>query len=129
MGLIQWVGIALLLAFIILLLREQKPLFATALTLAAGALLLFFLFDKIEAILQSMRQFALRAGVQGLFVETLLKIVGIAYITEFAAQTVRDAGLESIAAKVELAGKVFILLLAVPLLQMILDTILKLLAK
>ncbi len=127
MEMFQLVGVALLLGFLILLLREQKPIFAIVISLCAGVLLFVALLGKIELILDMMQRIAKRANVQPAFIETLLKIIGIAYIAEFAAQTLRDAGLDSVAAKVELAGKVFILVLALPILQLILDTILKLL--
>ena len=52
--------------------------------------------------------------VQAFYLETILKIIGIAYITELGANITRDAGLNSIAAKIELAGKIFILLPADP---------------
>jgi stage III sporulation protein AD len=129
MEMMQWAGVALLIGFLVILLKEHKPLFALVLSLAAGVLLLTVLLDKLELVMQMMRRIAERADVQPAFIGTLLKIIGIAYIAEFAAQTLRDAGQESIAAKVELAGKLFILVMALPILQMILDTILKLLER
>jgi stage III sporulation protein AD len=127
MDMLQLVGVALLLGFLVLLLKEQKPVFALMLALVAGVMLIAVLLDKLELIMQMMGRIAERANVQPAFIETLIKMIGIAYIAEFAGQALRDAGLESIAAKVEFAGKVFILVLALPILQMILDTILKLL--
>jgi stage III sporulation protein AD len=56
----------------------------------------------------------------------VLKIIGIAYIAEFGAQIVRDAGQESIASKIELAGKVLILVLAIPIISIIIETVMKL---
>ena len=57
--------------------------------------------------------------------ETVLKIIGIAYIAEFGAQVTRDAGQGSIAAKIELAGKVLILIMAIPIINVIIETIVK----
>ncbi len=56
-----------------------------------------------------------------------MKIIGIAYVAEFGAQIVRDAGQESIASKIELAGKIFILVLAIPIINVIIETLLGLL--
>ena len=50
------------------------------------------------------------------YCQTHLKNIGIAYIAEFAAQITKDAGLGSIAAKIELSGKIFILAMAIPIL-------------
>jgi stage III sporulation protein AD len=125
----QLIGVALLVGCLILLLREHQPMLAMLLGLAAGLLLFYMLFDELQAIIRVMRDIGKRAQVQPAYVETIIKIVGIAFVTEFAAQTLRDAGISGIAAKVELAGKIFILILGIPILQLILDTILKLLEK
>jgi stage III sporulation protein AD len=126
---LQIVGVALIVAFLILLLKDQKPIFAMMLTIVAGIAIFLSLLQPIETIVAQIKAMAERADVQFAFVGTMMKMIGIAYVTEFTVQSLRDAGLESIAAKVELAGKIFILVLAIPIMQMILDTILKLLEK
>lgn len=63
------------------------------------------------------------ANVNSMYIKTILKIIGIAYIAEFSAQISKDAGLGSMASKVELAGKILILALAVPILTALVETI------
>ncbi len=70
-----------------------------------------------------IEKLAVNANVNLIYVETILKIIGIAYIAEFAAQLTKDAGQGAIAAKVELAGKILILAMAVPILTVIIETI------
>ncbi len=123
------IGVALLVGCLVVLLREHNPMMALMLGLVAGVALLLMLLDELSLLFSAMRDISERAQLQPAFIGTLLKIIGIAFITEFAAQTLRDAGVSALAAKVELAGKVFILVLGIPILQMILDTILKLLEK
>ena len=74
-----------------------------------------------------IEQIAVNANINLIYVETILKIIGIAYIAEFAAQISKDAGLGSIASKIELAGKVLILAMAVPILTVLIETIIGLL--
>ena len=69
---------------------------------------------------------AKRAGIGEMYLIILLKIIGISYLVEFGAQVCRDAGEGAIASKVELAGKVMILVMAVPIIAFALDTILRL---
>lgn len=57
--------------------------------------------------------------------KTILKIIGIAYIAELGANLTKDAGLSSVAAKIELAGKIFILLLAIPIISAVAEAILR----
>jgi stage III sporulation protein AD len=74
-----------------------------------------------------LERLALRANINMMYVETILKIIGIAYIAEFGAQITKDAGQGAIAAKIEMAGKVLIMIMAIPILTVIIETIIELL--
>jgi stage III sporulation protein AD len=74
----------------------------------------------------SLEELAARANLNPFFLQTVLKVVGVAYLASFTAQICRDAGESAIAGKVELVGKVAILILALPVMWAILDTMLKL---
>ncbi len=73
-----------------------------------------------------IEKIAINAKVNLIYVETILKIIGIAYIAEFAAQITKDAGQGAIASKIELAGKILILAMAIPILTVMIETIIKL---
>ncbi len=124
---VQIVGLALVAAVLVVVLRPLRPEMALLLSVAAGVVLFLLVVDKVAAVVGVMRELAGRAGVNVLYLGLILKIVGIAYIAEFGAQVCRDAGEGALAAKVELAGKVLVLVLAVPVLVAVLDTLLALL--
>ncbi len=88
---------------------------------------LYTLVGKITDVIQVLKNLAHQANVNQLFLETILKIIGIAYIAEFGAQVTRDAGQGSIAAKIELAGKVLIMVMAIPIITVIIETIVQIL--
>lgn len=73
-----------------------------------------------------IERIAINAKVNIIYVQTILKIIGIAYIAEFAAQITKDAGQGAIASKIELAGKILILAMAIPILTVMIETIIKL---
>lgn len=127
MDMIQIVGIGLISTILILIIKEQKPLFAFLLTVTTSVIIFLFLAGKIGTVITMLEDLAERSGVQIIYLKTVLKIIGIAYIAEMGAQVVRDAGQESIASKIEMAGKVLILVLAVPIIGIIIETVLKLL--
>ncbi|AFQ19086.1 stage III sporulation protein AD [Bacillus thuringiensis HD-789] len=89
-----------------------------------GSVMFLILIDQIHAILQMIERVASEAKVSNVYVETLLKIIGIAYIAEFGAQITKDAGQGAIASKIELAGKILILVMAIPILTVVIETIL-----
>ncbi|ANC77820.1 MAG: stage III sporulation protein AD [Bacillota bacterium] len=129
MEIIQIVGFGLVAAFLALVLKEQKANFAFLVTLMVGAGIFLFLIDKIGQILTMLQRLAINANVNMVYVETLLKIIGIAYIAEFGAQITRDAGQGAIASKIELGGKILILVMAIPILTVIIETVLTLIPK
>jgi len=68
---------------------------------------------------------AINAKVNMIYIETILKIIGIAYIAEFAAQITKDAGQGAIASKIELGGKILILAMAIPIITVLIETIIQ----
>ncbi|CAH0118594.1 hypothetical protein PAE9249_01083 [Paenibacillus sp. CECT 9249] len=124
---IQIVGLGLIATVLILVLKEQKPMFAFVVATFTGIVIFLFLIEKIDAVIQVLQDLAERSGIQMIYLKTILKIIGIAYIAEFGAQIVRDAGQEGIASKIELAGKVLIMVLAIPIISIIIETVLRLL--
>ena len=123
----QIVGLGLIAAILSLLIKEHKPIFAFLLSLFAGALIFLFLIGKIADVIRVLQNLAEHSGINSVYLKTVLKIVGIAYIAEFGAQIVRDTGQEAVAAKIELAGKILILFMAIPIFRIIIETVMKLL--
>ncbi|MCF6408405.1 stage III sporulation protein AD [Pseudalkalibacillus salsuginis] len=123
MEIIQIVGFCLIATFLTIIIKEQKPAFSFLVILFAGATVFLFLIGKIQAVIMMLERLATNANLNMVYVETILKIIGIAYIAEFGAQITRDAGQGSIAAKIELAGKVLILVMAIPILTVLIETI------
>ncbi len=91
-----------------------------------GCAIFLFLVDQVFEVIRMLERIAINANVNLIYVETILKIVGIAYIAEFGAQITKDAGQGAIASKIELAGKILILAMAIPILTVIIETIINL---
>ncbi|MBP1999432.1 stage III sporulation protein AD [Paenibacillus shirakamiensis] len=127
MEMIQVVGLGLIATILILIIKEQKPIFAFLIATTTGITIFLMLIGKIGSIIDVLDNLAQASGVQMIYLKTILKIIGIAYIAEFGAQIVRDAGQDSIASKIELAGKVLIMVLAIPIIGIIIETVMKLL--
>lgn len=109
--------------FLALVVKEHKPIFAFLLTVFVGVVIFLFLIDKISTIIEMLEELALQANINLVYVQTVLKIVGIAYIAEFGAQIAKDAGQGAMASKIELAGKVLIMVMAIPIISVIIETI------
>ncbi|MBD8070407.1 stage III sporulation protein AD [Bacillus sp. PS06] len=126
---IQIVGLGLVATFLALIIKEQKPTFAFMLVVFVGCVIFLFLVDQISDIIRMLEKIAINANVNMVYVETILKIIGIAYIAEFGAQITKDAGQGAIASKIELGGKILILAMAIPILTVIIETVINLIPR
>lgn len=112
--------------FLATILKEQKPNFAFLLVIFVGCTIFLLLVDQIYNIISMLQLIAQKSSVNTAYVETILKIIGIAYLAEFASQITKDAGQGTLASKIELAGKIIILAMAIPILTVLIETILNL---
>jgi len=127
MEIIQIVGLGLSAVILLVVLRGQSPQIAFLLSLLVGVFIFIFLLDRITLVIAMLEKLSVQAGVEMIFLQTILKIIGIAYIAEFAAQIAKDSGEGAIASKIELAGKILILVLALPIVQRVVETVINLL--
>jgi stage III sporulation protein AD len=126
MEIVQVVGLGLVATLLVVILREYRPELAMQVSLAAGVIVMLLVINRIVGAVQVITETAVGAGINLVYLQTLLRIIGIAYLAEFGAQACRDAGESSIAARVELAAKVIILVMAVPVIVEIMESILRL---
>ncbi|CUH97436.1 putative membrane protein [Propionispora sp. 2/2-37] len=126
MDIIQIIGIGFVVTLLSLIIRRERPEIALQLTLALSAIIFLLILAKINTVLNLFRDLAEKANISQLYLNTILKIIGIAYIAEFGAQVCRDAGEGAIAGKIELAGKVMVMVMAIPIIVLVLDTVVRL---
>lgn len=118
------VGLLLCTALLAVMLRGQRPEIAMALGLLAGVLVVAVLLEQMLPLLRTIRQLTDRGGVETESLLVVLKAAGICLLTHLTADTCRDAGESALATKAELAGRVLLLVLAVPLFERILTLVL-----
>jgi len=123
---LQIVAVGLIATVLIVVIKSQRPEMAVLLSVAAGVILFLLVLGKIGSIMDIIKDLASRAGISMVYLGTILKITGIAYIAEFGAQICRDAGEGAVATKIEFAAKILIMVLAVPIVVAVLQALLKL---
>ena len=126
MSMLQLAGFSTAAALAALTLRRLKPDMGAALALAAGVLLTGLVLPSLLQVVEGLSGLAKAGGVKDATLTTLMKITGMSLLADFAAQTCRDAGEEGLAQRTELAGRVMILLLALPTMRALLEQILAL---
>ncbi len=122
MELTALLGVCVVSAAVITLIRQYKSEYAVFISVAAGgAVLLSVLLDIGNGLLE-IRNAVSSLGVDVSYFFVALKALGICVITGFIADTCRDSGNTALAAKAELAGRCAVFLLSVPLLISVFET-------
>ena len=127
MELIKIIGIGLVGLIIIIILKQYKPEFAVYVSIIAGICILIIALSKISGIIDLLQDLATKANISSKFLGIILKITGIAILTEFAVSICQDSGESSIANKIDIGGKVMIITISLPIISSLLETILKIL--
>lgn len=125
MEILQIVTLGIVATLLFLILKNVNQTFAFFVILITGIIIFISVIQQINSIFQLIKTLGTKAQVDGMYLETILKIIGIAYIAELGASITKDAGLTSVASKIELAGKIFILLLAIPIITAVIEAILR----
>ncbi len=125
MLIVKIVGIAYIALFIMLLFKQSKNELNTLLTLTAGALILLIMIEPLKEIIDFLREIADKANIDTVYIGIVLKILAIAYIASFSSALCKDANADSLAAQIDFAGKILILVLAIPILMAVLNSILQ----
>lgn len=125
MDIVQITGLAVISIALISVIKPQKPELALMVSIITGIIVLMFVASRITIIISYISNFADKANVNSVHLSLLLKIVGISYLAEFASQICKDAGETAIASKVELAAKVIIIAMSIPIVGSLLDLIVR----
>ena len=120
-------GLVLVVTVLLIIIRKERPEMAVLLAIAAAGIILTALLKSIAQIVSVFESLALKSQLNLSYLKLIIKIVGLAYLAGFAVQICKDAGEGSMAAKIELAGKIVILSLGIPIMVGLLDLILKIL--
>ena len=127
MEIVKIIGIALVAVIIIIILKQYRPEFAVYASIIAGVIILILVMDKLYSIVNLVSALSSKSGTGSAFLKILLKITGIAILTEFAVSICKDSGETAIATKVDLAGKIIIISISIPIITTLLELIISIL--
>ena len=119
MEIVTIAGVVVIAAFLAVMLRQQRPEQALGLSLVAGIAVLTFVLAKALPVISSLQDLLNATTLPDEYGQILFKALGVCLLTQLAADACRDAGESALAGKAEFAGKVALLVLALPLFQKI----------
>lgn len=108
--------------FLALQVKHVKPEFSIYLSIATSLFLLFLAVVKLEVVVESIRLIQDSISIQSAYIQALLKIIGITYISEFASDICKDAGYATIAGQIGVFSKLSILAVSMPIVTALMET-------
>ena len=112
---------------IIIIVKQYRPEFVIYVSIIAGAIILMLIMDKVSSIINLLTALSNKTVVNNEFLTLLIKITGIAFLTEFSVSLCKDSGETAIANKIDIGGKVIIISMSIPIIASLLETIIKIL--
>ena len=127
MDIIKIIGIAFIAVIIIVILKQYRPEFAIYASIIAGVLILTLASGTLSGIINMINSISSKTNINSEFLVILIKITGIAILTEFAVSICKDSGESAIASKVDIGGKIIIISMSIPIINALIDTVVKIL--
>ena len=123
MEVIKIVGISIFAVIMIIVLKNYRPEMALVLAIVTGIGIMIFAIYKMSSVINILNDLVTKSGINKDFLLIIIKVIGIAYIVEFGKNICIDAGQSSIATKLEMAGKVIIVVLTIPLISSLVNVL------
>ncbi len=123
MDIFQIVVWAITASLILIIVRKERPEFAITFSMVASISILVAVLPALKTVIITFSDIALESGLEPLYFGIVLKVLAVSYIADLGASICRDANENLIASRVEMAGKILILLCSVPIIQGIVDLI------
>ena len=114
---------AIFATILIVILKEEKKEFALIISIIAGVLILIFSINKINPIISMLYTLTEKSGINSDFLVIILKVCAMAYLVEFGKNICVDAGASAIGTKLEIAGKILIVSISLPVFSSLISLI------
>ena len=123
MGMEKIIGIALVSVIMAVLLKGYRPEISLAVSLTAMAVMFFMISPYLKTALGSFINLSEQIGLNMKYMAIIIKVIGIAYITQIAVEICRDAGENALGTKVEICGKIVIIAMSMPVIYELFEVI------
>ena len=123
MNIVTVVVIGAIGTVISVVLKQYKPEYAIFISIITVIIILSFIISAVLPVITDMKSLLGRAGISTEHLSALVKSIGICYLSQFVCDVCRESGQTAIASKVELAARVSICVIALPLFKELISVI------
>lgn len=123
MQIVKLVVFGIIGAILVITVQQQKKEIALLLGIAIGAVMLLESSKGLSQVLTGLQQLADRAGISGRQMKLLLKLLVSSYVIEFGSEICKDAGQQALASKIQLGGRLMMMVMAMPIFTSLMELI------
>lgn len=103
--------------------RKERAEFSVVLGMVAGIVIFYYVLTQISVVVNFVTEMLDMVAIEESYYFQLLKMLGVAYVAEFASNICKDAGQQSVAGMIELFAKISIVVLSIPGLVFLIETL------
>lgn len=123
MNLMGLIAIALLATTLSVMIKKYNPEYSIFISIIAGIFILCMILSELTPSIQKINGLISASGISSEYAKILFKTLGVCFLVQFASDSCNDAGESSLASKIELAGKVLIITMALPLFEQVIKIV------
>lgn len=123
MTIFKIIGFGIIAVSLIIILKNQKPEIALICVIASSIIMLAFIFDELKSVISLINFLILNSSIDSSYIKIILKVIGISYLVEFGKDICKDAGESAIANKIEMAGKVIVVSVSIPVIASLIEIV------
>ena len=123
MSIFKVVSFGIIAVSLIIVLKNQKPEIALLCVIASSIIMLTFIFDELKSLINLINSLISSSVIDSAYIKIILKVIGISYLVEFGKDICKDAGESAIANKIEMAGKVIVVSVSIPVIASLIEIV------
>ena len=125
MDIVKVIAVGIVTVVCVIILKQIKPELSIFAVVAGSLVILFMILNAVGTVLEEYKSIINKTGLNSGIFLSVLKIIGVGYLVEFAGDICTDAGVGSISQKILLAGKFLILIMCLPIIKNLLGVIMQ----
>lgn len=125
MDIVKVIAVGIVTVVCVIILKQIKPELSIFAVVAGSLVILFMILNAVGTVLEEYKSIINKTGLNSGIFLSVLKIIGVGYLVEFAGDICTDAGVSSISQKILLAGKFLILIMCLPIIKNLLEVIMQ----
>ncbi len=109
--------IAIITAVSAFILKSHKSELVPLCLTAGGIIIFLYVFDYLTQSVEFIKKFTQGTGIDNVIIRTIFKIMGIGFMVELTASSVKELGFDGVADKLVLCGKIILFVVSIPILS------------